>query len=215
MRPTTARLFMLGASGLFFATVALGQLTVDATGPIRERHREATSGRGGSVGRKLPLQVAIETTGAPPDENGKTVVDFILTNTGKNDLTLPISPHPRDLQPSDPKARYTVRCLGLRMSSGKAPWTIFPGGADLYGRDSIPGTLITLAPGESIRVLTRVALPRNSAPNSGAGVFVAGAILNGETIKIVNGQTVSDMQEIGSAGSSEYTPEALFRSPRN
>jgi hypothetical protein len=202
---------MLSASVILLAIAALGQLTVDATGPIRERRREAGIGQGGGFGRKLPLQVAMKTPGTPPDENGKTVVEFILTNTGKNDLTLPISPHPGDLEPSDPKANYTVQCLGLRITSGKGSGTILPGGADLCGRNAFPGTLIALAPGESIRVLTRVALPHISIPGPGARVFVADAILNRETIKIVNGQTVSDMQEIGLASSPEYTPEDLFK----
>jgi hypothetical protein len=204
-----ARLFMLSASVILLVIAALGQLTVDATGPIRERRREPASGRGGSIGRKLPLQVAIETTGAPPDENGKTVVEFVLRNPGKNDLTLPISPHPGDLEPVDPKASYTGRVLGLFVTSDKRQANILSGHAHLYGSDAVPGTLITLAPGESIKVLARVALPRSSPSEPGALVFVGHAMLDNETIKTVNWQAIFNRQEIGSASSPEYTPEHL------
>jgi hypothetical protein len=209
-----ARLFILSASVILLVIAALGQLTVDATGPIRERRRKAGMGRGGSIGRKLPLQVAIKTTGAPPDENGKTLVEFILTNAGKNDLALPISPHPGDLEPSDPKATYTGRLLALFVTSDKRQTNILSGDTHLYGSDAVPGTLITLTPGEFIQVLVRVALPRISASEPSASepsalVFVGHAMLDNETIKTFNGQAISDTQEIGSASSPKYTPEHL------
>ena len=79
----TLRSLIICASVGVLAVTALGQLTVDATGPIRGRKREAIQGHGGGVGRKLPLKVAIWTTGSPPDENGKTLVEFVLTNSGR------------------------------------------------------------------------------------------------------------------------------------
>jgi hypothetical protein len=78
---------------------ALGQLTVDATGPIRNRTREATQASGSGVGRKLPLQVAIRISVSAPDASGRTLVEFTLTNSGVKALTLPISPHSADLEP--------------------------------------------------------------------------------------------------------------------
>src|SRR5947209_8282607 len=76
---------------------------------------------------------------------------------------LPISPHPADFEPADANVAYTVSTLALRISLSKSPGAFFHGGADLYGNASIPATLVNLAPGESIRVLTRVALGRSGS----------------------------------------------------
>jgi hypothetical protein len=208
------RLFTVCASIVVLAVAVLGQLTVDVTGPIRQRKREAMRGHGGGVGRKLPLKVTIVTTGAPPDHNGKTPVEFVLTNSGKNDLTLPISPHPGDLEPSDPEATYTVMTLGLRISLSEKPGIIFPGGAELYGSAEFPESLVSLAPGDSIRVLTLVALPEAGGEAPNAEGIDASASLSNQTIRTLNGQLVSDSQEIGFARSQEYTIDSLLR-PRD
>jgi len=208
-RDPMKNLLMLSASVIFLITSTLGQLTVDATGPIRESQREEASGSsGGGIGRKLSIQVAVETTGAPADENGKTVVEFTLTNSGKTDLNVPISPHPGDFEPADPKASYKVEMLSLFITSDKKATDILSGSAHLYGSDAVPGTLLSLATGESIRVLLRVAFAKSST-SVGEVVFVGHATLNNEAIKMVNGQTVLQFQEIGSAASPEYTPEAI------
>jgi hypothetical protein len=98
------------------------------------------------VGRKLPVNVIIETTGAPPDESGKTLVVFVLTNSGKTNISLPVSPNPGDLEPPDPKTSYKGLVLGLRISLAKRPASIFAGGADLYGSDDFAGTLVNMVP---------------------------------------------------------------------
>jgi hypothetical protein len=203
-------LFTLGTSILLSAIASSGQITVDATGPIRQRVREVSVGRGGGVGRKIPLRVVIAVLGGW-DDKGKIEVDFTLTNIGKDELTIPISPNPGDLEPADPKASYMVESFALRIAPREKPGGILPGGADLYGSPRLPETLTTLAPGDSVRVLTRVALPRVPSAEEGTVVFVASAMLNNERIKTVNGQIVSDLQEIGSASSPEYTLESLFK----
>jgi hypothetical protein len=153
--------------------------------------------------------VVIEATGSAPDADGKTLVEFVLTNSGKSDVTLPISPHPGDLEPSDPRAAYTLMTLGLRISLSKKPAIIFSGGAELYGSSDVPGTLVRLAPGESIRVLTRVALAERVSPKGEE--FDASASLDYETLKTVDRQLVSDSKEIGFARSQEYTLDSLLR----
>jgi hypothetical protein len=205
------RSFTLVASVVFSLLPALGQLTVDATGPIREMRRTASIGGGGSVGRKVPLQVAMKTTGAPPDEDGKTVVEFNLTNSGKTDLIIPISPHPGDLEPANPNASYSLRVLGLFVTSDKKQAKVLQGGANLYGSDILTGTQISVAPGESIRVIGRVALPRTPATEKEGPVFVGHASLNNLTFKVMNGKTVFDMQQIGSSSSPEYTAQTLLQ----
>jgi hypothetical protein len=86
------------------------------------------------------------------------------------------------------------------------------GGAQLYGNRSLPASLVSLAPGESIHVLTRVAFPRLSdAESSSAGPFVAHAVLNDQVIGLVDGQIFENTQEFGSAVSAEYSPKSLER----
>jgi hypothetical protein len=198
---------------IVLAATAVAQLTIDATGPIRARKREATEGHGGGVGRKLPLQVNIESNASAPDANGRTLVTFVLTNSGKGEITLPVSPHPGDLEPEDPKASYTVMRLGLGISPSRKPGVIFPGGAELYGSMAGPGTLINLAPGDSIRILALVALPEVGGSVSGPEeAFDATASLVDETIRTALGRTFSDSREIGFARSHEYTIKSLLRS---
>jgi hypothetical protein len=191
---------------LVSAVTAMGQLTVDATGPIRNRTREATRSSGGGVGRRLSLQVAIRTPISATDANGRTLVEFTLTNSGTKAITLPVSPHPGDLEPSDPTAAYSVLTLGLRVSLSQKPGVILPGGADLYGSASDPPTLVNLAPGNSMRVIARVALP-----NSVSGPIIATASLDSDTLKRVNGELLLDSREVGFATSNEYTLDSLLR----
>ncbi len=202
------------ACSLFVALLplaAFGQLAVDATVPIRERLRSATTGTSGSIGRKLAIQVAIETTRTSPNDSGMTELDFILTNTGKTVLTLPISPHPRDLEPTDPKTDYTVEVLRLYVTSDKRQGLALSKTTDLYGSRMSPETLVKLAPGESIRVLTILVLPRDPHTSEAGETFVAHAVLDSETIRNINGQTVSNTQELGSASSIEYASRSLYK----
>ena len=200
---------MLGMVVVLSST-ALSQLTIDATGPARERQRIAMAAHVSSSGRILPLKVTIEIEGLSPNDARKTIVEFTITNLGKNNLTVPISPNPRELESTDPKASYRGTCLGLRITSVRG--AMLPGGADLYGSHSFPGSLIVLTPSESIQVLALVTFPPNPPAESNVDVFVADATLNIETIKIVNGQPLLDMQNIGSARSQKYTSESLFKS---
>jgi hypothetical protein len=205
-----SRLLVIWTLVLVTVASAAVQLTVDATGPTRQRRREAIRGSGGSVGRKLPVQVAIETNVSAPDANGRMLVEFVLTNSGGADLTLPVSPNPGDFEPADPKAAYSVIRLGLGISLSKKPGVIFPGGAELYGNKDVPGSLASLAPGDSIRILTRVALPEPGIDHN-VEAFEAIASLYNETMKKVNGELVSDSQSLGFARSKEYTFDSLLR----
>jgi hypothetical protein len=193
--------------------VASAQLTIDASTPIRERHRQPSSGSGGSIGYKLPIQVTVKATGAAPDENGRTLVEFTLTNTGKKELSIPISPHPADLEPEESKASYSVKMLNVYLTldtAGRADrqQVTLPGGAYLHGSSDFPGTVVSLAIGGSISVLARVALPRTEDENG--KVIVARVSLNDETIKTVRGQTSSDVKEIGSGESRDYPIRTLL-----
>ena len=187
------------------------QLTVDATVPIRARHRLSSGSRGGGVGLRVPLRVAIETNGSPPNDNGKMLVTFILTNTGTASLEIPISPHPGDFEPSNAAEGYRVRTLYMAITTGKVPGTVIAATV-LYGSRKFPGTLVALAPGGSIRVLTRIPiLPPETDPKD--SIVTASAILGTDVVKVTDGRSFVEMEEIGSASSPEYTTQFLPKHP--
>src|SRR5579884_2089446 len=134
--------FMLLASVL-----AASQITIDASGPIRARLRNPTSGHSGSFGRKLPIRLVLEPKGS--SQNGSELaVDFVLTNVGAVALRLPASPHSRDFEPQEPAQSYSVTVLSLFITSGDQQSSL-RGGAKLFGNSDKAGSVVTLMPGES------------------------------------------------------------------
>jgi hypothetical protein len=186
---------------LFLSASLQAQPTVDARAPVRERAAQASTTRGSSIGRKMLLRVSITAVGSRDDE-GKVEIDFTLTNIGKEPLQLPVSPEPARSGGSESKLGYTATRLSLGILPRKRPAGILAGGAVLYGTSRDSASMVTLFEGDSIRVLTRVALPQN-AGTADEGL-VASANLGKETITEENGQLVSDLEDIGSAYSQEY-----------
>jgi hypothetical protein len=219
LRPTSS---LLLSAVILFGGPALGQITVDATGPHKAGDFRTTGGSGGGVGRKLAIQLAIEIEGTPFNaDNGRTVVYFLLTNTGKQELKIPLSPNGGDVESTN-----SFRELVLYMTLGKKdhPWgkdrQSLQAGTELhnrfvslYGSDAMPGTLGTLAPGELIRVRAEVAVPYVSGTDQASVSFVAHAMMDDRTIRTVGNKRLMDSREIGIATSPEYTPQSLFKSP--
>jgi len=199
---------------MFCAVAATGQLVVDAAVPVHARLWNPVAGHSGSIGRKLPLQVVIEIRGVPQQDGGTTEVVFNLTNMGKTPFTLPISPHPGDLEPSDANTDYRVEKLSLYVTLGKRQDTLLSGKAELYGSPDSPASMARLAPSESLRVRTRVSLPWNSSREKGGEEILVGhAVLDDQQVRSSNGETIEDDQELGSAASEEYTPSSLQKRP--
>ena len=196
---------------IFSSVTARVQLTVDATGPIREKLRSATTGRAGSIGRKLNMGVDVHVRGTP-NGKGEVEIEFVLINSGKTDLTVPTSPNPADLETPDPNATYSIRQLRLFLTSDKKQQSIMPGGAELYGNRTHQGSLVVLAPGESMLVRAMVTLPTTDLPQANEKVFVAHVVLNDQTIRKVNDEDFEDTQEVGSVASPAYTASTLLRS---
>src|SRR6266446_3707349 len=101
MESALCRVLLLNTSLVLFSVGASCQMTVDAIHPTHERTRQPTMGGGGGSGRKLPLRVSVEFRGPSHDGNGKAIMEFILTNSGKTEFTIPVSPNPGDLEPPD------------------------------------------------------------------------------------------------------------------
>jgi hypothetical protein len=208
-KPTFLLAFI--AAIVLLAVAASSQLTVDATGPVRDRLRKPTAGHASSMGRKLSLQIAVDVHGISPDASIPTDVEFVLTNSGKTHFTIPVSPHPGDLEPADAKVAYSVTVLSLYMTSDMKREKKLSGGAELYGSRDWPGTLVSIVPGESVRVLTRVALPPIlNADRASETIFIAHAVMDDQAIHTVDGQTIEDTKELGSATSAEYTPHSFL-----
>lgn len=77
-------------------------------------------------------------------------VEFNVLNTGAVPLPLPIGPHLSDLQPEDASATFTYVSLALSVSPIEDRSSIRY--VELYGKPDAPGTMITLNPGEWLRV---------------------------------------------------------------
>jgi len=80
-----------------------------------------------------------------------------LQNTGYVPIRIPFSPHLADLQPKDPaqKLAYYELQIALWITADKR-WSTNEGGrAILYGNDSHANTMLTLQPGEWVRVVAK------------------------------------------------------------
>ena len=101
-----------------------------------------------------PPQVAI---------GDRPVFEVIVENVDSNPMRIPFSPHLADLQPKDPgkKFAYFEMQVGVWVAGGQE-WSANTGGViSLYGNENHPATMLTLNPGESIRIVGkgRVTLP--------------------------------------------------------
>jgi hypothetical protein len=192
---------------------AQNQLTIDATG-LHKTPNHTSSGSATGVGRRLPLQITIAIQNTVPREHGRTIVEFILTNSGKDSLDIPVALEAEQVESSNSSSTYKFRCLRLHITKeGEIPANerTLPGGAVLYGSDK-SGTLVTLAPGDIIRVLADVALPRHEASGDNGPTLIAWVAIDEVTVTKTNGKASSDSQEVGYATSPSYTLEALFKS---
>jgi hypothetical protein len=203
---------------LFFCGLLVGsaslaitsQTVIDATAPIRDRMRNPTAGHTGSIGRKMPIQVAVNFPQPQADAEGRMEIAFTLTNNGEKAFTIPASPHPGDLEPMDKSIPYALQHLHLYLTSNRYNEATLGGGANLYGNAEHPETLLTLSPGASVRVLARVKVPPSLASNGKEPVLLIGhAVLNDEKISTVNDKTFTEIEEIGAAKSTAYKAEWL------
>lgn len=105
------------------------------------------------------LQSAIVNSSDPM---GASQVEFKVLNTGKVPLRLPVSPHLADLQPADSSIAFEYMSLALSASRIKDRRSI--GYIELFGKEDAPGTVITLNPGEWLRVEARVKFNRSLPP---------------------------------------------------
>lgn len=104
--------------------------------------------------------------------------EFRVLNTGLSTIDVPVSPHLSDLQPAAETAPFTYLSLALVVElDGTEPDQPQAGGVgwvELYGSADHEGTIVTLRPGQWIRVKSRVKLhtwPSKSAKARLTGDF--------------------------------------------
>ena len=83
--------------------------------------------------------------------------EVTLQNSGSEAIRIPVSPHLADLQPKDPAKAFGYHeiLIALSISSGDR-WSTNQGGtAGLYGDDDHANTMLSLQPGEWVRVIAK------------------------------------------------------------
>lgn len=93
-------------------------------------------------------------------EGDQAVVEIKLENVGTVPMTLPWYPHPADLQSSDITARLKYLSSYFQLTLTKPGETGYNNLQiiNLYGNQDVPNTLITIRPGEWLRLRTMVRL---------------------------------------------------------
>lgn len=101
--------------------------------------------------------------------------EFRVLNTGRVSTDLPVSPHLSDLQPDDPSLTFSYFSLALLTTMPAEPHAESSalGFVQLYGSPDHEGTMITLQPGECIRVKANVRLSTWPSKPSAARVYGA------------------------------------------
>jgi len=81
------------------------------------------------------------------------VFEAQVENVGSNSIRIPFSPHLADLQAVDPakKLAYSELHIDLRIAMQNAEWGGY--GAVLYGDDDHTGTMLSLKPGQWVRIV--------------------------------------------------------------
>jgi hypothetical protein len=106
------------------------------------------------------LGVYLRVALADLDSEEPFEAEFKLVNTGRAPIQVPVSPHLSDLQPSNESLAFNYLSLALVVSVEGARSTSAPpvGFVQLYGTLEDASTVISLMPGEWIRVRANVKL---------------------------------------------------------
>jgi hypothetical protein len=88
--------------------------------------------------------------------NDEPILEVMLDNTGAGPITIPFSPQLVDVQAKDPAQRFAYLELNIALWIASDTWSANTGGiVTLYGSEEHAGTMLTLNPGESVRVIGR------------------------------------------------------------
>lgn len=81
--------------------------------------------------------------------------EVTVENDGLTPVRIPFSPHLSDLQPKDPGQKFAYFALEITLwiASGERWSSNTGGGVTLYGSNDHPNTMLTLMPGEWVRII--------------------------------------------------------------
>jgi hypothetical protein len=84
-------------------------------------------------------------------------VEFLVRNTGRASIEIPVSPNLSELQPEDDTVAFTYLSLSLVVVAGEEPNL---GYVSLFGSQAHKGTVLRLRPGEWVRVKANLKLDK-------------------------------------------------------
>ena len=162
-------LVVLLSTGVILVALAQDQLTIDAS----KQPSPPARGRGPSPGSitpghsaSLPIRLELRIPGGPPEPDGTTFVDFVITNIGDKTIALPSSIKENDGPSSNVLTLWftsdAVKDAYFKDTASGRPVKIeiVPTSAELYGRNNDPHSFLLVAPNQSVKVhaSTRVQL---------------------------------------------------------
>ena len=90
-------------------------------------------------------------------------LEFRVENVGTSSIKVPIHPKLRDLQPSNAVTQFEYYSLRLPLEARVPGKGLLVGWLELYGSPTLPDTILTLHPGEWIRVKGDIIVQRSYA----------------------------------------------------
>ena len=121
-----------------------GRSGIHSTTPCLDRTKE--------VGALQTTLVSLDRTNYRVGD--RPTFEVKIENVGSTAVQIPFSPHMADLQPRNPaqKFSYYKLAVSLWVTSGDV-WGTGGGGLQLYGNKNHANTMLTLKPGESVRII--------------------------------------------------------------
>jgi len=120
-----------------------------------------------------------------------------IENVGSVPVEMPFSPHLADLQPVDASQKfgYSVARVEFWIGGTRWEWTSSEGGVALYGASQHPGTILTMHPGEWVRIIGTGKITR---PDD-----VMRFIRNGDAVNHANAQvSIHEVETLMTANTS-------------
>ena len=101
------------------------------------------------------LTTSLQLDGTHYQDGDEPTFEVRIENTGSTPLRIPFSPHLADLQPANPALTFAYSELRIVLwIAGGEKWSTNTGGnAVLYGANDHANTMLTLSPGEWVRVI--------------------------------------------------------------
>jgi hypothetical protein len=123
-------------------------------GPTNTNENHACTDSSRGIGTLRTTLIALDR--AQYQFGDQPIFEVTIENAGSEPVQLPYSPHLADLQPADASRPFDFSQLSLVLWVGGKRWNANMGGmVNLYGADDHPQTMLTLHPGEWVRIIAK------------------------------------------------------------